>query len=154
MADTKEIIDVNLTEQAGTATTATEAPTTEAPVTEAPVTDTADDTEVVEDTTAETDVTTVTEAPTAEDADEVEETYDVAAAYRKATGLVGIDVTELAKTATTPILKMTLFNGLMWHLGRITSCDNEDHTAHTGKYNADGTDSKLVKALKGLFGID
>lgn len=43
------------------------------------------------------------------------------------------------------------YDKVIWHLGRIHSCDDTTHTGHVGRYDSDGNPSTIVKELKTLF---
>lgn len=43
------------------------------------------------------------------------------------------------------------YDKVMWHLGRIHSCEDSTHTSHVGRYDSKGNPSAIVKELKTLF---
>lgn len=77
-------------------------------------------------------------------------------AFFQATGCK-VSLGKLAASCITEKDKKQAYEWLMWHLGRITSCELASkilHSFHTGKYNKDNTDSYLVTEIKKLFGIN
>lgn len=77
-------------------------------------------------------------------------------AYFQATGCK-VDLGKLAAACNTYKEKKQAYDWLMWHLGRITSCDLASkilHPFHTGKYSEDGADSYIVTEIKKLFEIN
>lgn len=152
--ETKEVIDVNLASQAGDAPKAAGS-------------DDADDT-VTEDNTEQTPSTAPAETPSvapsvapsekptvkpggedpASPVDHKELTKSLAAA----TGIGGLDIDKILAECKTDDDKKKAYERVLWHVGRIKSCNIESHLMHQGRYNQDGSESKLVKDLKTAFG--
>lgn len=145
-AETKEVIDVNLASQAGDEPKATGSDDTNV---------NADDT-VSEDNTEQTPSTAPTETPTVKSSgedpappvDHKELTKSLAAA----TCIGGLDIDKILAECKTDDDKKKAYERVLWHVGRIKSCNIESHLMHQGRYNQDGSESKLVKDLKTAFG--
>lgn len=73
--------------------------------------------------------------------------------YKYATGLIHIKPTKIAASCTTPDEFELQYKKLLYHIGRIISCEDEaTHPFHVGKYKNYGKDcSDLVHYLKILF---
>ena len=144
--ETKEVIDVNLASQAG------DEPNV---ISEDAV---ADDS-VIEDNTEQTPSTAPSVAPSekptvkpggegpAPAVDHKELTKSLAAA----TGIGGLDIDKILAECKTNDDKKKAYERVLWHVGRIKSCNIESHLMHQGRFNQDGTESKLVKDLKTAF---
>ena len=153
-AETKEVIDVNLASQAGDEPKAMDSDDANVD---------ADDT-VTEDNTEQTPSTAPTETPStapsenptvkpggedpAQPVDHKELTKSLAAA----TGIGGLDIDKILAECKTDDDKKKAYERVLWHVGRIKSCNIESHLMHQGRYNQDGSESKLVKDLKTAFG--
>ena len=141
--ETKEVIDVNLASQAGD----------EPKVVSEDIV--ADDS-VTEDNTEQTPSVAPSEKPTvkpggegpAPAVDHKELTKSLAAA----TGIGGLDIDKILAECKTDDDKKKAYERVLWHVGRIKSCNIESHLIHQGRFNQDGTESKLVKDLKTAFG--
>ncbi len=141
--ETKEVIDVNLASQAGD----------EPKVVSEDIV--ADDS-VTEDNTEQTPSVAPSEKPTvkpsgegpAQAVDHKELTKSLAAA----TGIGGLDIDKILAECKTDDDKKKAYERVLWHVGRIKSCNIESHLMHQGRFNQDGTESKLVKDLKTAFG--
>ena len=152
-AETKEVIDVNLASQAGDEPKATDSDDANVD---------ADDT-VTEDNAEQTPSTAPNETlsvapsenptvkPGREDpapVDHKELTKSLAAA----TGIGGLDIDKILAECKTDDDKKKAYERVLWHVGRIKSCNIESHLMHQGRYNQDGSESKLIKDLKTAFG--
>lgn len=69
-----------------------------------------------------------------------------------ATGIGGLDIDKILAECKTADDKKKAYERVLWHVGRIKSCNVESHLMHQGRYNQDGSESKLVKDLKTAFG--
>lgn len=151
-AETKEVIDVNLAAQAG------DEPKTV--VTSDDSGDSVTDETVTEDNTEQTPSVAPSVAPSenptvkpggedpAPPVDHKELTKSLAAA----TGIGGLDIDKILAECKTDDDKKKAYERVLWHVGRIKSCNIESHLMHQGRYNQDGSESKLVKDLKTAFG--
>ena len=153
-AETKEVIDVNLASQAGDEPKATGSDDANV---DADSTVTEDNTEQTPSTVpAETPSVAPSEKPTvkpggegpAPAVDHKELTKSLAAA----TGIGGLDIDKILAECKTDDDKKKAYERVLWHVGRIKSCNIESHLMHQGRYNQDGSESKLVKDLKTAFG--
>ena len=141
--ETKEVIDVNLASQAG------DEPTV---ISE----DVVSDDSVTEDDAEQTPSVAPSEKPTvkpdgegpAPSVDHKELTKSLAAA----TGIGGLDIDNILAECKTDDDKKKAYERVLWHVGRIKSCNIESHLIHQGRFNQDGTESKLVKDIKTAFG--
>ena len=148
-AETKEVIDVNLASQAGDEPKATGSDDVNVD---------ADDI-VNEDNTEQTPSTALSVAPSekptvkqggegpAPAVDHKELTKSLAAA----TGIGGLDIDKILAECKTDDDKKKAYERVLWHVGRIKSCNIESHLMHQGRFNQDGTESKLVKDIKTAF---
>ena len=144
-AETKEVIDVNLASQAG------DEPKV---ISEDIVAD--DNEQTPSAAPAETPSVAPSEKPTvkpggegpAPTVDHKELTKSLAAA----TGIGGLDIDKILAECKTADDKKKAYERVLWHVGRIKSCNVESHLMHQGRYNQDGSESKLVKDLKTAFG--
>ena len=144
-AETKEVIDVNLASQAG------DEPKV---ISEDIVAD--DNEQTPSAAPAETPSVAPSEKPTvkpggegpAPAVDHKELTKSLAAA----TGIGGLDIDKILAECKTVDDKKKAYERVLWHVGRIKSCNVESHLMHQGRYNQDGSESKLVKDLKTAFG--
>ena len=146
--ETKEVIDVNLASQAGDEPKVV----SEDIVADDSVTE--DNTEQAPSTApsvAPSESPTVkpgTEDPEPPTVDNKELTKSLAAA----TGIGGLDIDKILAECKTDDDKKKAYERVLWHIGRIKSCNIESHLMHQGRFNQDGTESKLVKDLKTAFG--
>ena len=146
--ETKEVIDVNLASQAGDEPKVV----SEDVVADDSVTE--DNTEQASSTApsvAPSESPTVkpgTEDPEPPTVDNKELTKSLAAA----TGIGGLDIDKILTECKTDDDKKKAYERVLWHVGRIKSCNIESHLMHQGRFNQDGTESKLVKDLKTAFG--
>lgn len=146
--ETKEVIDVNLASQAGDEPKVV----SEDVVADDSVTE--DNTEQAPSTApsvAPSESPTVkpgTEDPEPPTVDNKELTKSLAAA----TGIGGLDIDKILTECKTDDDKKKAYERVLWHVGRIKSCNIESHLMHQGRFNQDGTESKLVKDLKTAFG--
>lgn len=146
--ETKEVIDVNLASQAGDEPKVV----SEDVVADDSVTE--DNTEQAPSTApsvAPSESPTVkpgTEDPEPPTVDNKELTKSLAAA----TGIGGLDIDKILAECKTDDDKKKAYERVLWHVGRIKSCNIESHLMHQGRFNQDGTESKLVKDLKTAFG--
>ena len=146
--ETKEVIDVNLASQAGDEPKVV----SEDIVADDSVTE--DNTEQAPSTApsvAPSESPTVkpgTEDPEPPTVDNKELTKSLAAA----TGIGGLDIDKILAECKTDDDKKKAYERVLWHVGRIKSCNIESHLMHQGRFNQDGTESKLVKDLKTAFG--
>ena len=164
--ETKEVIDVNLASQAGdepkvvsedivTDDSVTEDNTeqtpSESPTDDSVTEDNTEQTPSVAPTVSPSESPTVkpgTENPEPPTVDNKELTKSLAAA----TGVGGLDVDKILGECKTDDDKKKAYERVLWHIGRIKSCNIESHLMHQGRFNQDGTESKLVKNLKTAFG--
>ena len=150
--ETKEVIDVNLASQAGDEPKVV----SEDVVADDSVTE--DNTEQASSTAPSTapsvapsespTVKPGTEDPEPPTVDNKELTKSLAAA----TGIGGLDIDKILTECKTDDDKKKAYERVLWHVGRIKSCNIESHLMHQGRFNQDGTESKLVKDLKTAFG--
>ena len=163
--ETKEVIDVNLASQAGDEPkvvsedviaddSVTEDNTEQTPsesLTDDSVTeDNTEQTPSVAPTVSPSESPTVkpgTEDPEPPTVDNKELTKSLAAA----TGIGGLDIDKILTECKTDDDKKKAYERVLWHVGRIKSCNIESHLMHQGRFNQDGTESKLVKDLKTVF---
>ena len=147
-AETKEVIDVNLASQAG------DEPKV---VSE----DIVSDDSVTEDNTEQTPSTAPSvapsESPTVKPGVEDQEpttvdNKELTKSLAAATGIGGLDIDKILAECKTDVDKKKAYERVLWHVGRIKSCNIESHLIHQGRFNQDGTESKLVKDLKTAFG--
>lgn len=146
-AETKEVIDVNLASQAGDEPKAT-------------VSDDANvvaDDSVTEDNTEQTPNVAPSESTTVKPGKEDQEpttvdNKELTKSLAAATGIGGLDIDKILAECKTDDDKKKAYERVLWHVGRIKSCNIESHLMHQGRFNQDGTESKLVKDLKIAFG--
>ena len=144
-AETKEVIDVNLASQAG------DEPKV---ISEDIVAN--DNEQTPSAALTETPSVAPSEKPTvkpggegpAPAVDHKELTKSLAAA----TGIGGLEIDKILAECKTVDDKKKAYERVLWHVGRIKSCNVESHLMHQGRYNQDGSESKLVKDLKTAFG--
>ena len=170
-AETKEVIDVNMAPPAGDEPKATgsEDANVDADVTVAEdnteqtpsVTPSDDanvdaDVTVAEDNTEQTPSVAPSEKPTVkpdeEDPTPAVEHKELTKSLAAATGIGGLDIDKILAECKTDDDKKKAYERVLWHVGRIKSCNIESHLMHQGRYNQDGSESKLVKDLKTAFG--
>ena len=141
--ETKEVIDVNLASQAGD----------EPKVVSEDVV--ADDS-VTEDNTEQIPSIAPNEKPTVKPGGEVPapavDHKELTKSLAAATGIGGLDIDKILAECKTDDDKKKAYERVLWHVGRIKSCNIESHLMHQGRFNQDGTESKLVKDLKTAFG--
>ena len=146
--ETKEVIDVNLASQAGDEPkVVSEDIVADDSVTE----DNTEQTPSTAPSVAPSESPTVkpgTEDPEPPTVDNKELTKSLAAA----TGIGGLDIDKILAECKTDDDKKKAYERVLWHVGRIKSCNIESHLMHQGRFNQDGTESKLVKDLKTAFG--
>lgn len=146
--ETKEVIDVNLASQAGDEPkVVSEDVVADDSVTE----DNTEQTPSTAPSVAPSESPTVkpgTEDPEPPTVDNKELTKSLAAA----TGIGGLDIDKILAECKTDDDKKKAYERVLWHVGRIKSCNIESHLMHQGRFNQDGTESKLVKDLKTAFG--
>ena len=177
-AETKEVIDVNLASQAGdepkvvsedivaddsvtednTEQTPSVAPSEKPNVISE---DVVSDDSVTEDNTEQTPSTAPSvapsESPTVKPGGEDQEpttvdNKELTKSLAAATGIGGLDIDKILAECKTDDDKKKAYERVLWHVGRIKSCNIESHLMHQGRFNQDGTESKLVKDLKTAFG--
>ena len=145
--ETKEVIDVNLASQAG------DEPKV---VSE----DVVSDDSVTEDNTEQTPSVvqseSPSESPTVKPGGEDQEpttvdNKELTKSLAAATGIGGLDIDKILTECKTDDDKKKAYERILWHVGRIKSCNIESHLMHQGRFNQDGTESKLVKDLKTAF---
>ena len=144
-AETKEVIDVNLASQAG-----------DEPKVVSEDVVAGDNEQTPSAAPTETPSVAPSEKPTvkpggegpAPAVDHKELTKSLAAA----TGIGGLDIDKILAECKTDDDKKKAYERVLWHVGRIKSCNVESHLMHQGRYNQDGSESKLVKDLKTAFG--
>lgn len=142
--ETKEVIDVNLASQAG------DEPTV---ISE----DVVSDDSVTEDNTEQTPSVAPSKSPTVKQGTEDQEpttvdNKELTKSLAAATGIGGLDIDKILAECKTDDDKKKAYERVLWHVGRIKSCNIESHLMHQGRFNQDGTESKLVKDLKTAFG--
>ena len=142
--ETKEVIDVNLASQAG------DEPKV---VSE----DVVSDDSVTEYNTEQTPSVAPSEKPTVKPGKEDQEpttvdNKELTKSLAAATGIGGLDIDKILAECKTDDDKKKAYERVLWHVGRIKSCNIESHLMHQGRFNQDGTESKLVKDLKTAFG--
>lgn len=141
----KEVIDVNLASQAG------DEPKV---VSE----DVVSDESVVEDDTEQTPSVSPSESPTVKPGTEdpepptVVDHKELTKSLALATGIGGLDIDRILGECKTDDDKKKAYERVLWHVGRIKSCNIPSHLIHQGRFNQDGSESKLVKDLKAAFG--
>lgn len=140
----KEVIDVNLASQAG------DEPTV---ISE----DVVADNSVTEDNTEQTPSVAPSDSPTVKPGTEDPEpptvdNKELTKSLAAATGIGGLDIDKILAECKTDDDKKKAYERVLWHVGRIKSCNIESHLMHQGRFNQDGTESKLVKDLKTAFG--
>lgn len=153
-AETKEVIDVNLASQAGDEPKSTSSDDANVD---------ADDT-VTEDNTEQTPSVAPSEKPSVapsvaptvkpggEDPVPPVDHKELTKSLSAATGIGGLDIDKILAECKTDDDKKKAYERVLWHVGRIKSCNIESHLMHQGRYNQDGSESKLVKDLKTAFG--
>ena len=141
-AETKEVIDVNLASQAGDEPKATGSDDANVD---------ADDT-VTGDNTEQTPSEKPTVKPGGEDPAPAVDHKELTKSLAAATGIGGLDIDKILAECKTDDDKKKAYERVLWHVGRIKSCNIESHLMHQGRYNQDGSESKLVKDLKTAFG--
>lgn len=154
VAETKEVIDVNLASQAG------DEPKVVADEPTVVSEDTVADEDVVSDDSAVEDDTeqTPSESPTVKPGTEDQEPptvvdhKELTKSLALATGIGGLDIDKILAECKTEDDKKKAYERVLWHVGRIKSCNIPSHLMHQGRYNQDGSESKLVKDLKIAFG--
>ena len=151
---TEEVIDVNLASQAGDEPKATGSDDANVD---------ADDT-VNENSTEQAPSTVPPETPSVapsekptvkpggEDPAPVVDHKGLTKSLAAATGIGGLDIDKILSECKTADDKKKAYERVLWHVGRIKSCNVESHLTHQGRYNQDGSESKLVKDLKTAFG--
>lgn len=147
--ETKDVIDVNLSSQAGDESK--EVDGEENVLSDESVTD--------EHATQEdnTDEQTSGEAPTVKPGTEDSEppttvnNKELTKSLELATGIRGLDIDKILSECKTDDDKKKAFERVLWHIGRIKSYNIASHLMHQGRFNQDGTESKLVKDLKTVF---
>ena len=172
-AETKEVIDVNLASQAGDEPkvvsedivaddSVTEDNTEQTPSvapSESPNVVAGDS--VTEDNTEQTQSVAPSvapsESPTVKPGGEDQEpttvdNKELTKSLAAATGIGGLDIDKILAECKTDVDKKKAYERVLWHVGRIKSCNIESHLIHQGRFNQDGTESKLVKDLKTAFG--
>ena len=171
--ETKEVIDVNLASQAGdepkvvsediVADDSVTEDNTEQAGDEPKVVseDIVADDSVTEDNTEQTPSTAPSvapsESPTVKPGTEDPEpptvdNKELTKSLAAATGIGGLDIDKILAECKTDDDKKKAYERVLWHVGRIKSCNIESHLMHQGRFNQDGTESKLVKDLKTAFG--
>ena len=145
--ETKEVIDVNLASQAGDEPKATGSDDANVDA----------DVTVTEDNTEQTPSVTPSKSPTVKQGTEDQEqttvdNKELTKSLAAATGIGGLDIDKILAECKTDDDKKKAYERVLWHVGRIKSCNIESHLMHQGRFNQDGTESKLVKDLKTAFG--
>ena len=154
-AETKEVIDVNLASQAGDEPKAMGSDDANV---DADETVTEDNTEQTSSTVpAETPSVAPSKSPTVKQGTEDQEpttvdNKELTKSLAAATGIGGLDIDKILAECKTDDDKKKAYERVLWHVGRIKSCNIESHLMHQGRFNQDGTESKLVKDLKTAFG--
>ena len=174
-AETKEVIDVNLASQAGDEPKATVVAAGDDANIDAddtrystlrPQNQAGDDANIDADDTVTEDNTEQTpsvapsvapsEKPTVkpggEDPAPAVDHKELTKSLSAATGIGGLDIDKILAECKTDDDKKKAYERVLWHVGRIKSCNIESHLMHQGRYNQDGSESKLIKDLKTAFG--
>ena len=146
--ETKEVIDVNLASQAG------DEPKV---VSEDIVADDSVTQDNTEQTQSVAPSVAPSESPTVKPGGEDQEpttvdNKELTKSLAAATGIGGLDIDKILAECKTDDDKKKAYERVLWHVGRIKSCNIESHLMHQGRFNQDGTESKLVKDLKTAFG--
>ena len=152
-AETKEVIDVNLASQAGDEPKATVVAAGDDANIDADDTVTEDNTEQtpsVAPSVAPSEKPTV--KPGGEDPAPAVDHKELTKSLSAATGIGGLDIDKILAECKTDDDKKKAYERVLWHVGRIKSCNIESHLMHQGRYNQDGSESKLIKDLKTAFG--
>lgn len=146
----KEVIDVNLASQAGD----------EPKVVSEDVV--SDESVTAQDNTEQTPSTAPSvapsESPTVKPGTEdpepptVVDHKELTKSLALATGIGGLDIDRILGECKTDDDKKKAYERVLWHVGRIKSCNIPSHLMHQGRFNQDGSESKLVKDLKAAFG--
>lgn len=147
--ETKDVIDVNLATQAGDEPK--EVDGEENVLSDESVTD---EHATQEDNTEEqTSGEASTVKPNAEDQEPptTVNNKELTKSLELATGIRGLDIDKILSECKTDDDKKKAFERVLWHIGRIKSCNIASHLMHQGRFNQDGTESKLVKDLKTVF---
>lgn len=160
-AETKEVIDVNLASQAGDEPKATVVAAGDDANVDADDTVTGDNTEQtpsvapsekpsVAPSVAPSEKPTV--KPGGEDPAPAVDHKVLTKSLAAATGVGGLDIDKILAECKTDDDKKKAYERVLWHVGRIKSCNIKSHLMHQGRYNQDGSESKLIKDLKTAFG--
>ena len=148
--ETKEVIDVNLASQAGDEPNViSEDVVADDSVAE----DNAEQTPSTAPSVAPSTTPTVapSEKPGGEDPAPTVGHKELTKSLAAATGIGGLDIDKILAECKTDDDKKKAYERVLWHVGRIKSCNIESHLMHQGRFNQDGTESKLVKDLKTAF---
>ena len=149
-AETKEVIDVNLASQAGDEPKATGSDDANVDADDTVTGDNTEQTPSVAPSVAPSATPTV--KPGEEDPVPPVDHKELTKSLSAATGIGGLDIDKILAECKTDDDKKKAYERVLWHVGRIKSCNIESHLMHQGRYNQDGSESKLVKDLKTAFG--
>ena len=161
-AETKEVIDVNLASQAGDEPKATGSDDANVDADDTVTGDNTEQTPSVAPSVAPSEKPSVapsvapsekpTVKPGGEDPVPPVDHKELTKSLAAATGIGGLDIDKILAECKTDDDKKKAYERVLWHVGRIKSCNIESHLMHQGRYNQDGSESKLVKDLKTAFG--
>lgn len=149
-AETKEVIDVNLASQAGDEPKSTSSDDANVDADDTVTEDNTEQTPSVAPSVAPSEKPTV--KPGGEDPVPPVDHKELTKSLSAATGIGGLDIDKILAECKTDDDKKKAYERVLWHVGRIKSCNIESHLMHQGRYNQDGSESKLVKDLKTAFG--